>query len=352
MQIPDHIQVALGTSAEVTEQELVGAIEANGIAEVVFGLSVQEFLAAASTAASGSFEYEAHRASRPVRDWRYLELSAGGSLECVATFVPVATGQKPPTAAAQLLAAAWFTEPQVVTQGQIEAQMVVCAFATAGAHGRFARRLVSEWEGACPLVEGVNVPPVWFAKCQIGIADQARLISPSNASLRFAELFLEAVSEVKTKWRFLSLYRTLEHGYLSELFHCLEGQFFAAPRESVVAALAALDSELNQFITLAEGAGVKAHFEAFCEEFEALKSAGNKFALAVDRSIDKSGQLKTLNGKWRKGVLIFYKIRCAIVHAGMSSPIFDAYPDGTACLDKLMPISEAAVLDFLGLSVA
>ena len=201
-------------------------------------------------------------------------------------------------------------------------------------------------------MDGVKVPPVWFAKCQIVIADQARVISSSNASLRFEELFLEAVSEVKTKWRFLSLYRALEHGYLSELFHVLEGQFFAAPRESVTAALAALDSELSQFITLAEGAAINAHFEAFCDEFESIKTAGNRFALAVDRSIDKSGQLKALNGKWQKGVLIFYKIRCAIVHAGMSSPIFDAYPDGTACLDRLLPISEAAVLDYLGLSVA
>ena len=135
MQIPGHVQVALGVGAEVTEEDLASTVEANGVAEAVFGLSDQEFLAAAMSALGGSFAYEAHRASRPVREWRYLELAAGESLECMAAFVPDATGQKPPTAAAQLLAAAWFTDPQVLADGLLRAQLVVSAFATAGAHG-------------------------------------------------------------------------------------------------------------------------------------------------------------------------------------------------------------------------
>lgn len=352
MQIPEHIQALLGTGAEVTEEELVDAAETRGFAETVFGLSGQEFLAAAKTALSARFLFDAHQASRPVREWKYLELSARGSLECIATLVPDATGVKPPTAAAQLLAATWFTEPAVVDNEQLGATVLARAFATAGSHGKFARRLVEEWEFVCPLVDGVNMPPAWFAKYQIGILDQARVISASNQPLRFQELFLGAVSEVKTKWRFLSIYRVLEHGYLSELFHTLETQFFKAPKESVSAALTALDSELNQFIALANSAGIRGRFETFCDEFEAVKKSGNRFACAIDRSIDMSGQLRSSPVKWQKGVLVFYKIRCAIVHAGLASPMFDAYADGTECLDKLLPTSEAAMLDFLGLSVA
>jgi hypothetical protein len=88
------------------------------------------------------------------------------------------------------------------------------------------------------------------------------------------------------------------------------------------------------------------------DEFEKSKNSGNRFAAALEHSFQHSGQPKTIKGKGQKGVLICYKIRCAIVHAGASSPIFDAYPDGPACLEPLLPVCELAVLQFMGIAAA
>lgn len=353
MDIPAHVQAALECGTQISEEELAGAAEATGFIQDVFGLSGQEFATSAILAMNGSVRFDVLTATRPTRTWRYLELLKGGTAECAAICTPEVTAGKPSTAAGQVLAAAWFSGQPVVTDAVVKDQIVVSSYASAGTPPKFSSRLVHEWADVCPLFDGSAVPPVWVSKSQIVIAAGARIDGTHNPALRFDELFLEAISEVKTKWRFLSTYRVLEHGYLSEVFQTLQAEFFASPKESVSAALNSLESELKQFIALVEAASLKNQFEVFYDEFEKIKSGGNRFAVAIDRSLTtKGGQIKQVQGKWQKGVLIYYKMRCAIVHAGIASPMFDAYPDGSECLNALMPTCELLMLDFLGLSVA
>lgn len=352
MDIPAHVQAATGCGAQIGEEELANAVDVSDFIQDAFGLSGQEFSASATLALSGNFRFEVITATRPTRTWRYLELSKGGTVECTAICIPDESAGKPSTAAGQMLAAAWFLDQPVVVDAVVKNQTVVSCYAATGTLSKFSSRLVREWSEVCPFFEGSAVPPVWVSGSQLGIASDARINGIHNPALRFEELFLEAISEVKTKWRFLSTYRVLEHGYLSEVFQTLQAGFFASPKESISAASESLESEFKQFLALVEAASLQNQFETFYDEFEKAKSGGNRFAVAIDRSITKSGQVKQAQGKWQKGVLIYYKIRCAIVHAGIASPMFDAYPDGPECLEVLMPTCELLMLQFLGLTVA
>jgi hypothetical protein len=123
-------------------------------------------------------------------------------------------------------------------------------------------------------------------------------------------------------------------------------------RDKLIHAVAAVESELNQFISLADKGNLKQEFEYLFDAFENAQAVPNSFALAVDRSIQIGGQLKKWNFRWQHGVLVCYKTRSAIVHAGLSSPIFDAYPDGPACLDMLLPHLESIGLKYLKITSA
>ena len=103
-------------------------------------------------------------------------------------------------------------------------------------------------------------------------------------------------------------------------------------KESLAAAATSLDSELNQFLALVQTSTLEKHFESVHDAFENARISGNRFAAALEHSFKQTGQIKVAKGKWQKGVLICYKIRCAIVHAGLTSPLFDAYADGPTCL--------------------
>jgi hypothetical protein len=351
MDIPAHVQTALGVAAQVSEEELAIAADATGFIQDVFGLTGQEFASSANLALSYGVQFYVIIPTRSSRAWRYLELLNLGIPECRAVCTPEASAEKPPTAAGQVLAAAWFINLPIIADTAVKDRLVVSYYAST-MPPTFSSRLVHEWAEICPLFEGVLVQPVWLSNNQITITGDARIKLAHTPSLRFEELFLEAVSEVKTKWRFLSTYRVLEHGYLTEVFQKLQNGFFASPQENLSAALNSLESELKQFIALVEAVGIKSYFETFYDEFEKVKLKGNRFSAAIENSIMKSGQIKQVQGKWQKGVLIYYKIRCAIVHAGVGSPIFDAYPDGKECLDELLPTCELLMLKFLGLSVA
>ena len=184
----------------------------------------------------------------------------------------------------------------------------------------------------------------------MGIATNAKLTSQA-AGLKYKELFLEAVAEYKNKWRFVSLYRILEHGCLFEIFQRLSVAFFSAPKDSLKIAQDCVQSELKQFLSFVEQASLQTQFESLFDQFEAAMAGGNQFAIAVEHSIQQNDQKNQGVGRWKAGVVVCYKIRCAIVHAGLSAPIFDAYPDGSFLLEALLPSLESTALSFLGVTI-
>ena len=350
MQLPQHVQAVLGVGSPITEDDL-GAHETTAqFAQTTFGLSGAEFASAATASVGGQSAFAVLPAKRAPGTWKYLEISHDGLIECSGVCTPENGAGLPPTAASQVLVGAWFTEPTLLVGNSVVPKKVVQS-TRAGSNGlAFPLRLMAEWAEVCPLLESSAIPPIWVSKTQIQLASGTRVQLGQVPGLRFQDLFIEVVSEVKTKWRYLSLYRVFEYGYLFDIFETLKSGFFASPKESLAAAASSLDSELNQFLALAQNAGLQYHFASLHDAFEKSRASGNRFAAALEHSIQQSGILKGIKGRDQKGVLICYKIRCAIVHAGAHSPIFDAYPDGPPCLESMLPICEAGVLKFLGIS--
>ena len=351
MNIPAHLQKALGIASPIEEQNLVVAADSSDIVHDALGLSGAEFAAAVTEAQTNKVAYTSFHISRAPANWKYLEISNSGAIECFVCCSPAVVTVAPPTSIGELLAKGWLSIPDIVTGASTPPGFIVMGTVPGLTLSSFVPRFVTEWANAAPTLEGSLTCPSWFTKNQMGIVVNARLLGRPSGNPKFQELFVEAVSELKTKWRFLALYRILEHGFLSEIFQTLFATFFETPRESLGTATKSIEAELKQFLALAQTAALQHHFETIYDEFDRMKIAGNKFAIALDKSMRQSGQLDQVKGKSETGVLIVYKIRCAIVHAGQSSPIFDAYPDGATLLDTLIPISESIALTFLGITI-
>ena len=350
MNLPQHVQKALGVTCPITATDLAVSSTASQFAQTSFGLSGEEFAFAADNASAGNSVYSVLPTVRVSHSWNFLEILHDGVTDCLGVCTPENSAGAPPTSASQFLVGAWFSDSTLLDKDKmILPQKIVKAVRSGITPQPFSVRLLAEWASICPLLEGTAVPPCWVSKNQLQLTSGSRLLAGMVSACRFQDLFIEAVSEVKTKWRFLSLYRIFEHGYLSGIFETLQSNFFDAPKESLNDATKSIASELNQFLLLVQQAGLDNTFESIYDEFEKMMSARNRFALALERSFQKDRQLDTLTTRSQKGVLVCYKIRCAIVHAGVSAPIFDAFRDGAACLEALLPVCELAVLQFLGI---
>ena len=350
MELRQHVQEALGVTSPITESDLAAHVATGQFAQATFGLSGAEFASAAANATSIGSSYLVVDAKRVSQTWKYLEILVDGVFQCAGVCTPEADVGVPPTAAAQVLVGAWLSEPTTLLGTALAPQKCVYSMMDAGGAPSFPFRLVKEWSQVWPLLEGSAAPPIWVSKDQMQLLSNSRILEKTIPASRFQDLLLEAVSEVKAKWRYLSIYRIFEHGYLATVFETLKSAFFSSPKESVAAAAAALDSELNQFFALAQNAALQVYFESLHDAFYGARASGNRFASALDHSLNQTGQVKLAKNKWQKGVLICYKTRCAIVHAGASSPIFDAYPDGPECLQVMLPACESALLQFVGIT--
>jgi len=351
MDIPPYIQSALRIGTPATPADLKTVFDQSG-PQSIFGLSSDDFETAAIEIDDSVDSIEMSKLSRAPADWKYLEVWNDGTRECFGVGTPSENAGLPPTAAGQALVKAWFVDSSTIDGSGISEGNLIKGLLTVGTVKDFASRLLDTWGEACVTLDGSRVTPSWITNTQILIQRDSKLVAPSLPGLKYESLFIEALSEVKVKWRYFSLYRILEHGYLSEIFNQLKNEFFFSPKETLQKALTSVESELKQFVSLAAAGGLEAEFEVFYDEFQKVKGALNRFANAIDRSIQVSGQHKLVEGKWQCGVLVCYKIRCAIVHSGLSSPIFEAYVDGPACLEVLLPRLESISLKFLGVVMA
>lgn len=188
--------------------------------------------------------------------------------------------------------------------------------------------------------------PTWADKTTFDLVprDMQRKTMPM-----LLKLFGEAARETKIKWKFLGLYRILEFGYLSNVLEGIQRDFLADPTMAVGDATEALKNEFNQFRNLSQQCNLDNYFEALADEFKELVASNNKFACALERRLGKDQRLKNHPGPAAKGVLVTYSIRCAIVHAGEGSLLFDSYFDAKSGLNCLIKHLECAVLSYLGI---
>jgi hypothetical protein len=222
----------------------------------------------------------------------------------------------------------------------------------AGLGKEFPRNMLDAWSKVTPILSGTVVPPSWVSNSQFQVASAAQLFATTAPRMNFRIPFLAAVSELNEKWRFLSLYQIFEHGYVSEMYNTLVSGFFLHPEDAVSEATKALKSEVVQFLNLAETRSLDSYFVSLWDAFSAMLKANNSLALAIEKDINKTGRFNADTPDLKKGVIVCYKIRCAIVHAGLSAPIFDSFGDASQFLQAILPSCEQAAMAFLGIQIS
>ncbi|MEN3333732.1 MAG: hypothetical protein V7641_3097 [Blastocatellia bacterium] len=210
MNLPAHIQAALGIGTPATDEQLYDAVGGWPVSRSAFGLSSEDFCAAASEADSGVEIIDLSPLKRMPDNWNYLELILDGSREGFGVQTPKPGLGVPPTQTGQALVKGWFADSSIVVDDTaIHEGLLLRGMASVPKHRDFSRRLIETWADVYPLLEGSNVPPPWVTQNQIIMFRGSRILSAESPGLRYENLFIEAVSEVKAKWRYLSLYRIL-----------------------------------------------------------------------------------------------------------------------------------------------
>ncbi|CAN7660044.1 hypothetical protein [Pseudomonas sp. LjRoot263] len=155
----------------------------------------------------------------------------------------------------------------------------------------------------------------------------------------------EAVSESRIKWRFLLLYRILEHGYIRNLLELIQQNIFFKPKDTLTKATETLTNEYSQLTNLIEQNGLIPLFDKIQK---ATHHTTNLYLGAIKEKLEQDSRAK--NGKpFQKGAYIIYQIRCSIVHAGEMSIFYDKYPDAESGLHELYDLFDNAVFKYLGI---
>lgn len=209
-----------------------------------------------------------------------------------------------------------------------------------------ALRLISALFGLKHAELGISLsaPPLLNNATSVNIA-----ASIPNIGLVQTRLVNEAGAVAHPKWRCLALYRILEHGYLSNIKKKLLADFDADASGALGEALEKVANEINQLISLAEEADLRGEFEQFDAMIETLIASGNSFIIKLDRGA-KNHTLYRSSDRYKKAVLRFYKLRCAIAHAGTSSVIYEQFSDSDQAATALLPSIETIAMKSLKIS--
>lgn len=176
------------------------------------------------------------------------------------------------------------------------------------------------------------------------------IVAPSqNIGVVQARLINEASSIGHPKWRCLALYRILENAYLTNIKRILLADFDVDASKALEDAKKKVGREPNQLVSLAEEADLTTEFVSLDVEFERLLVAGNQFIVKLDKGAEND-ELYRAQERYKKAVLRFYKLRCAIAHAGTSSVIYEQFADADQATTALLPLIEAIALKSLKIS--
>ncbi len=192
----------------------------------------------------------------------------------------------------------------------------------------------------------------WWSKTVINIQDNFfSLVKNDKTNLT---LFNLAICELSIKWRFLSLYRILERGYVFSILDAINSNFMKSPKSTLEEAGKKLENEVNQFINLVDKHDLCSFFEDFVGSVEELALSSNKYAMMLKKYFNESNYIKIANvgasPKYRHGVILCYLIRCSIVHSGSESLVFDEFDDADSALTSLVIPLENALISYMGIS--
>lgn len=264
----------------------------------------------------------------------------------------------PPTEAEKLLVRAWHSKKEViegVSAGQdqlINNKIVILwrkgeyeTFSEASRNALYALLHASGTETSSVCNE--KWWEEWQKVTNFNLSNECCLLD-YNKDKTDSVLFKAAFGEIVIRWRFLSLYRILERGYLSSILQNINKEFMKSPRSTVAYASHRLEDDYSQFVDLVKTYQMDSFFEDFANYMESLSDGMNEYAIRLKREISEDRLNK--NSKVENGVLQCYKVRCSIVHAGSSALVIDEFSDADDALRSLLIPLENAVIKYVGIT--
>lgn len=358
IRVKDHVLRQFGVASSGTVEDLESKLEAlaPGYLDIFHSsASKEELLEIARSDCTDQVEIVVPTYS--IRTWSYHSLTKGGAEFARVVHIPANSVELPPTEAEKAIVRAWNLDARVVDAGANETLignriMVLWRAGESEAVREFNRKAIhallhlgeSELELVC---DGY-----WWQRTTLEFSTNCRLLSSDPDNKTTLVLFASAVGQVSVRWRFLSLYRILERGYLSSILTAINRDFMRAPSAAISTAQAGLSNEKSQFLALVDEYNLQPSFVDFQDRVKTLVGAGNRYAAMLNREYGTDDPLKNLSrapgDEYVKGVVLCYKVRCSIVHSGSHYLVLDEFDDADDALISLAIPLENAVMKYMG----
>lgn len=310
-------------------------------------------IACAVTQSSSNFEiFDCVRGSA---EWRFSEIKIGTKTIAEVLIIPnqFSDTAPPPSNAEVLLVRAWCATPDIIdpSSGDIKACLAIIRWVESEINATQRERLRVSCASLLAYAESKAALPytaTWNECTQLIFEIESRILD-SNKTKKNSELLNIAINEVTIRWKYLGYYRVLEYGYLSAILDTINNGFLSSPGKSLEEAMQATKSEFNQFHELSVNNNLHSYFEDLSDKLDSFAASYNQFACALVRQCKSDSRLRDKASKGARGVLIAYQVRCAIVHAGEKSLIYESFDDAEEVLAGLIRHLEEAVLRYLGI---
>lgn len=344
--LPEWVSRELGIEQAYDDEDSL-RIRIEALGEKIFGIfDVDDFVRAVEAPAIFDVEFVPVMKCQP---WRYAQVSFGGGAACEIVEIGNSFEEEVPSNSLRLILQTWFAQeahdPRLLVTNRVSS--VLLAWNVAVDFRKIGKDLVL-------ALAGVEVPAIHL---ESGLTLQlASSIDLSTLSLIareqsvYCSLLQGVIRNKEPALRYLYLYRLFERAYLSDALEKLQREFFSDPKLAIKKVDNIVSNEKNSFLSLIEATSALPYFEQIEQLFAANHATlANRFLYAVKQGAEADNDI-SYQEAWKRGCVLAYKVRCSIVHAGKSSPIFESFPDASAaCLElnkKLMP----AALAFLQLT--
>lgn len=297
-----------------------------------------------------------------IEKWSYHKITNDAIEIADVIHIPHQSAELPSTEAEKLTARAWNISGEMVEGPANNERLIsnrIVVLWRKGQHERFSNDSRNALYSLVHVVgnEVVSIcKEKWWEKWQstpnINLGDTCCIFEKRDKT--DLVILKAAFQEVVIRWRFLSMYRMIERGYLKAILQKINQEFMRSPKTIVEDAVRLLDNEYSQFVGLVKDHDLCSFFEDFATSVDGLSRGMNKYAIMLEKEVSEDKLHKNSvfapGNKWKKGVLLCYKARCSIVHAGASSLVFDEFPDGDDALRTLVIPLENAVMKYIGIS--
>ena len=346
MPISTELLTRFGLPTDSGPERLRAAIDAlpDGWNRLFFsGDGRSEMISVAEVPATEEFE-PIPLSYRPAR-WTYRRVNLGSDVVGELLEVPrqEETPNPPPTEGEKMLVRLFSRQESMFTEVS-QGGFLLASWIPARLTREIKDTLLASLGAATePLM--VSLSPPWQESVDI-VLDPSGPFAQRGA-LAGVKLMKRAFLQKEPRWKFLTLYQVLEHGFLLSILNTLNSQFLMSPIPAIDDATEALKHDLRKFVELIRAHSLNEAFKDLETNFKTINTS-NRFAAALERQWGRQGSQVPSN---HKGAFICYKIRCAIVHAG-DALTYDAYVDADAAVISLLGPLEKAVIKYAGITFA